>query len=66
MNPKSPADRPYPLTKSSTAKIIGAVALYLLTLACASLMNEIIHDLWQSIEPNRQELLGQIADFLVD
>ena len=51
-------------TKSPIIKIIAAAALFLLTVACASLMNEIIHDLWKLSEPHRQELLNRITDFL--
>jgi hypothetical protein len=49
-------------TKRQISKIILAVALFLLTLACASLMNEIMHDLWQATEVNRQQFLTQLKE----
>jgi hypothetical protein len=71
VQPNRPANRPRsPRTAANEAamkhpviKIIVAVTLFLLGLACASLMNEIIHDLWLLTEASRKELLAQAGDF---
>ena len=64
MNPLCSAICPCPSTKRSIVTIIVAVTLFLLGLACESLMNEFVHELWQATEVNRQGFLTQIADLL--
>jgi hypothetical protein len=48
--------------KHSAIKILVTVMLFLLASACASVINEIVQDLWEMTGSNREEMLKQLVD----
>jgi hypothetical protein len=48
--------------KHQAIKILVTVVLFLFASACASVINEIVQDLWEMSGPNREEILKRLVD----